>query len=124
MTTITIPNRLFWPTIPIKNEYLSLAFWLIVFLLSPRLIRLIDITAAPIDPGALTAILMSVLAVLLFKAVTWWLIRSIWPAMALYSETHFSNNFNALESWQKISIYLAFYVALLLSFVCTLTAMF
>lgn len=106
-----------------KREYLFMAGAIISFLMFPPLIRHIDIISAPIYPGALSAILMAVIAVLTFKAVTWQLIRLIWPVLAEYSAEHFVRNFKSLLSWQKVIIYLCFYLLLFFSFVITLAAL-
>jgi hypothetical protein len=82
-----------------------------------------DITSAPIDVGALSAILMAVLALLTFKAITWWIIKIIWPVLAEYSQDHFERNFKSLLSWQKVIIFLGFYLLLLYSFVAALAAL-
>jgi len=121
MTTIPL-RRIILPRLLIKREYLSIVFWLLLFLESPGMLRHIDITAAPIDPGALSAIILSVLAVLIFLAVTWWVIKTLWPALANYSEHLFETDFISLSPWQNILIYLAFYLSLLLAFVFTLSA--
>lgn len=106
-----------------KKEYLVIGMTLIVFLYFPWLSRRIDITSAPIDPGALSAVIMAILSLLAFKAVTWWLINTIWPVLAEYSREHFERNFKSLMSWQKVVIYLSFYLLLLYSFIATLAAL-
>ncbi|MHB1178209.1 MAG: hypothetical protein ACYCZO_07745 [Daejeonella sp.] len=119
-------NQLLTQTIPftgIKKEHLAIFMVLVLFLYFPWLSRWIDITSAPIDPGALSAVIMAILSLLAFKAVTWWLINIIWPVLAEYSKEHFERNFKSLQSWQKVIIYLSFYISLLYSFVATLAAL-
>lgn len=106
----------------LKKEYFTMFSALLLFLYFPWLSRWIDITSAPIDPGALSAIIMAICSVLAFKAVTWWLINIIWPILAEYSKEHFERNFKSLLSWQKVIIYLGFYLLLLYSFVAALAA--
>ena len=106
----------------LKKEHLAIFSALLLFLYFPWLSRRIDITSAPIDPGALSAVIMAILSLLAFKAVTWWLINIIWPVLAEYSKEHFERNFKSLLSWQKVIIYLGFYFLLLYSFVATLAA--
>ena len=115
--------RLMIPQQAIKKEHLTIIFVLVLFLYFPSLSRQIDITSAPIDPGALSAVIMAILSLLAFKAVTWWLINIIWPVLAEYSKEHFERNFKSLLSWQKVIIYLGFYLLLLYSFVGTLSAL-
>lgn len=121
MTTIPL-RRTILPRLLVKKEYLNIIFWLLLFLKSPDILRHIDMTAAPIDPGALSAIILSVLAVLIFLAVTWWVIKTLWPSLADYSEHLFETDFISLSPWQNILIFLAFYMSLLWAFVCTLSA--
>jgi len=104
----------------LKKEHLLIFSAFFLFLYFPGLSRWIDITSAPIDPGALSAVIMAILSLLAFKAVTWWLINIIWPVFAEYSNEHFERNFKSLQSWQKVIIYLGFYLLLLYSFVATL----
>jgi succinate dehydrogenase hydrophobic anchor subunit len=105
---------------PLRKEFAGILVILILFLLFPGLVRLFDITSAPIDPGAFSAVILAVAALLLFKAVTWWLIKAIWPVLAEYSDQHFERNFKGLLSWQKVVIYLVFYFLLLYGFILVL----
>ena len=106
----------------LRKEYLGIGLVLLLFVIFPQLVRSLDASAAPIDPGALSAILMAVLAMLIFKLSTWWLIKTIWPLFATYSEYHFETNFKSLQSWQKVTIFLGFYCSLLFAFIFVLLA--
>lgn len=105
-----------------NHEGVLLAGALGIFLVFPWLSRQIDVTSAPIDPGALSAIIMAILAFLVFKAVTWVVIRMIWPVFAEYSEESFETQFLSLSAREKVLIYLGFYLLLLYGFVITLSA--
>jgi len=105
------------------SEPLSIAFLLVLFLTFPWLCRHIDITSAPIDPGALSAVIMAVLSFLLFKAVTWQVMKAIWPVFTTYSECDFEYDFRGLVAREKVLIYLGFYLLLLMGFVFTLMAL-
>lgn len=94
------------------REYVGIAVAVTSLLIFPNIIRFYDPTAAPIDPGALSAILMAVVAVLIFLSTTWLFVRTIWPVFADYSEDQFPTDFKALQSWQKIKVYLSFYLFL------------
>ncbi len=110
-------------TLPIiKKEYSILSAALLLFLSFPEISRHIDISSAPIDPGILSAVLISVLAFLSFKSLTWLLIKSVWPVLAAYSESSFESNFLSLTPLHKVLIYLSFYLLLLYGFVLTMTA--
>ncbi|PWG81930.1 hypothetical protein, partial [Pararcticibacter amylolyticus] len=90
---------------------------LVVFLLFPFLCRHIDVTSAPVDPGILSIVIMAVLTFLVFKSVTWIVIRIIWPVFHQYSEGDFEQDFRGLYPLHKVLIYLGFYVLLLMSMV-------
>ena len=107
---------------PFRKELAGLLIIILIFLLFPRLVRQVDITSAPIDPGAFSAVILAIAAMLFFKAVTWWLIKAIWPVFAEYSDLHFERNFKSLLSVHKVLIYLGFYLAILYGFVLVLVA--
>ena len=106
----------------INREPIAIVLFITAFLLFPQLIRQVDFSAAPIDPGIFSAVILALVSVLIFQAVTWWVIRIIWPVFYFYSTYHFENNFKSLESWQKVIIYLGFYCFLLLGFILVLGA--
>lgn len=107
----------------LHHEGFLIFFSLAGFLIFPWLSRRLDATAAPVDPGVLSLVLTALLAFLIFKSVTWWVIRIIWPVFAEYSELHFERNFKSLVPLQKVLVYLGFYLALLMGFVWTLGAL-
>ena len=105
---------------PISTELKGLIVSAISFIIFPFLIRLVDSSAAAIDPGVLSGIILSIAAVLFFQATTWWVIKAIWPALATYSCDHFVSNFRSLRASQKVVIYLGFYLAILYAFITVL----
>ncbi len=104
----------------VKSEHKGLIISAISFLVFPYLIRMLDSSAAAIDPGVLSGIILSIASVLLFQAITWWVIKAIWPDFAMYSRSHFATNFKSLQAAQKVIIYLCFYLALLYAFIAVL----
>ena len=119
MELIQSTNR-FKYQLPLKMEFKGLIISAISFIIFPYLIRLVDNSAAAIDPGVLSAIILSIAAVLFFQATTWWVIKAIWPAFAMYSSDHFAGNFKSLGAVQKVVIYLGFYMVLLYAFIAVL----
>ena len=107
---------------PLRKEFAAIVVIILIFLFYPYFIREIDATAAAIDPGVYSAIILAVSAVLIFKAATWWVIKAIWPVFAVYSEHHFESNFRSLSAGQKVLIYLAFYLLILYGFIEVLGA--
>jgi Zn-dependent protease with chaperone function len=103
-------------------EYVGILVALTLLMVFPRLIRWFDPSAAPIDPGILSGILLAVVAVLIFLSVTWWIIRSIWTFFCTYSENDLVDDFKKLTAWQKVVIYLGFYLALASFFLLALVA--
>jgi len=106
-----------------RKELLGILIITLLFFLFPILVRKIDSTAAAIDPGILSGIILAISAVLIFKALTWWIIKSIWPVFAKYSELHFERNFRGLNSLQKVVIYLGFYLMIFYAFIIVLGAL-
>jgi hypothetical protein len=113
-------KRWSFPPITWNKEQAWILLTLGAFLWSPHVLRMADATAAPLDAGILSAIIMAILAFLIFKALTWWLIQHIWPVLGNYSKEQFEANFKALIPWQKVIIYLLFYLLLLFGLVATL----
>ncbi|SKB64185.1 hypothetical protein [Daejeonella lutea] len=106
--------------IPLNLEFKGLIVSALSFILFPYLIRFVDASAAAIDPGILSGILLSIAAVLFFQATTWWVIKAIWPAFAIYSRDQFEGSFKRLPGRQKVVVYLGFYLALLYAFIMVL----
>ncbi|RZK48029.1 MAG: hypothetical protein EOO99_11655 [Pedobacter sp.] len=115
-------KKLLFTGISVPKEFRFISVWLTLFFSFPYFIRKVDPTAAAIDPGALSAVVMTVFTLLLFKACTWWLIRHIWPAFAIYANYHFQTVYKLLPEWQKITLFLGFYVLLLYAFIFILHA--
>ncbi len=108
---------------PLRKEFAGILVIILIFLLFPYFIRHVDVTAAAIDPGIFSAIILAASAVLIFKAITWWVIKAIWPVFAEYSNEHFERNFKSLITWQKVLIYLGFYMLTLFAFIIVLAAL-
>jgi len=109
--------------IPLRKEFIGIIIVVTAFLVFPYIIRQLDITAAAIDPGIISAVILAAVAILIFKALTWWLIKVIWPVFADFSEQQFESNFRSMQSGQKVIIYLSFYMLILYAFVVVLSAL-
>ena len=105
------------PPLRVKTELKGLIISAVSFLIFPYLIRMLDSSAAAIDPGVLSGIILAIASVLLFQAITWWVIKVIWPDFAMYSREQFARNFKSLSASHKVIIYLFFYLALLYAFI-------
>lgn len=108
---------------PVSREFAGIVVIVLIFIFFPYGVRLVDATAAAIDPGIYSAIILAVSAILIFKAGTWWIIKVIWPVFAEYSAQQFERNFRSLVSLQKVLIYLGFYLSVFYAFVIILAAL-
>jgi len=106
-----------------QREYLPIAAALFILVKIPAILRFFDPTAAPVDLGIFSTIILTVVAILIFKSLTWILIRSLWPDLADYAQNKFANDFNELEPWQRVKIFLGFYLVLFVSFVLAFKAL-
>jgi hypothetical protein len=100
-----------------------LGLMLYLFIKFPPMVRWFDFSAAPLDLGILSVVLVAALSVLTFMKLSLWLLHKNWPVMGKYAADHFERNFKSLLSWQKIMVYLGFFYALLLVFVLALGAL-
>ena len=107
----------------LSKEFTGIVVIVLIFILFPYGVRMVDSSAAAIDPGIYSAIILAVSAILIFKAGTWWIIKVIWPAFAEYSDQQFEHNFRALVNSQKVLIYLGFYLSIFYAFVIVLAAL-
>ncbi len=105
------------------REFTGIVIIVLIFIFFPYGVRMIDASAAAIDPGIYSAIILAVSAILIFKAGTWWIIKVIWPLFAEYSAHHFERNFKGLIPSQKVLIYLGFYLSVFYAFVIVLAAL-
>jgi hypothetical protein len=108
---------------PLSKEHSGILMLLLSFLMFPYIIRMIDGTAAAIDPGIFSAVILAASSGLIFKALTWWVIKAVWPVFADYSTFQFEQNFRALPAKEKVLIYLGFYLTILYSFVSVMAAL-
>jgi hypothetical protein len=98
-------------------------FSLLLFIKFPPVLRWFDFSAAPIDLGILTVVPLVVMLLLTFIMLTNMLIGHYWTILAEYAEYYLSGTFKSLESWQKVSFYMVFFLGLLFVFVVTLVAL-
>lgn len=89
----------------------------LTFIASGDVLRMVDVTAAPIDLGILAVLPLSAITVISFLMLTEWLIAWQWPVLDAYQRNFLEKTFKHLLSWQKALIYFSFYLALLYSFI-------
>ena len=113
-----------WPIWRWLGTAIAMIGLFVLFAWVGPLLRLADPTAAVVDIGALSLVLLAVVALAAFLAVSRWLLGLLWPVLRGYQQNHFSNNFKSLSPWQKITFYLVIFFGLLYAFVCCLVAVF
>ncbi len=113
-----------WPLRRWLGNGLALLGLFVLFARVGPLLRLADPTAAVVDVGALSLVLLAVVALAAFLTVSHWLLGLLWPVLRDYQRHFFSNNFKSLLPWQKITFYLVIFFGLLYAFVCCLVAVF
>lgn len=94
------------------REYISILVCFLILLYVPDVLRLLDPTAAPIDLGVISAIVLACITLMIAKSVVWGLLKSIWSSLADYSNKFFTADFQSLSPCQRVVIYLSFYLSL------------
>ena len=107
-----------------RFPYLAIAIvaLALLFTFAGPLLRQLDPTAAAVDIGVVSLVLLALLALALFVGVSRWLLGLLWPVLRDYHHHHFTPNFKSLQPWQKLGFYLVIFFGLLYAFVCTLAA--
>lgn len=116
-------NTIFFTQLEKHKMLILLGFSLLLFIKFSPVLRWFDFSAAPIDLGILTVVPLVVILVLTFIMLTNILIAHYWPVLAEYADYFLSGTFKSLESWQKVSFYMVFFLGLLFAFVITLMAL-
>lgn len=104
------------------TEHFLAGTLLILFLGFPWLSRRIDAGAAALDAGALSLILMAILSLVVFKMLSWLIIRTVWPFLEDYTREYLVSDFNRLPPAQRISLFFTLYMLMMLAFVLTMAA--
>jgi hypothetical protein len=97
-----------------KNEYYLLLFAVLIFWLSPIVLRYLDPTAATFDAGILQVPIIKIFNFCILQTFVWMVIKLVWPQIASYFEIFFENDFLHLDKWQRLSISLLVYFLLFL----------
>lgn len=54
---------------PLRKEFAGIILILLIFIFFPYFVREIDVTAAAIDPGIFSAVILAIATILIFQAV-------------------------------------------------------
>jgi hypothetical protein len=71
------------------NELAGLPLALILFMISPSILRLVDPTAATFDAGVLQVIILGVIAFLVASALSWLMVKLTFPQLYRYLDEVF-----------------------------------
>lgn len=96
---------------------LTLVATLLLFVLSGDLLRKVDVSAAPIDPGILAILPLSAITVISFMMLSHLMIAWQWPVLNQFHLEYLERTFKSLQLWQKCLLYFSFYLAVLSVFV-------
>ena len=98
------------------GEYILLTMAVLLFLVSPFLLRCYDPTAGTFDVGVLQVNITSIISLFIFCSVSWLMLKVIWPDLRNFFENEFGDAFKSLTSWQKIltSLFVYCFIVLVL----------
>ena len=86
------------------REFLLIILAILVFFLSPNVIRWIDPTAGAYDLGILQIAVVAVMFFFFYSFTAWITTNLIWPDLGNFFNDEFSKAFKTLEPWQKIKL--------------------
>lgn len=107
------------------NELWTLPLALILWWVSPWLLRLIDPTAGTYDAGIFQIILFTIIQFMVYHAVVWLIIKITFPGVYKYIDniienvlfSKWENKENSLTQWQKSKLSLFVFALYLLCIV-------
>lgn len=105
------------------SEMWSLPFAVILWFVSPTLMRWVDPTAGSFDVGYIQKLVLAMVFMLAVSGFSWLGIKFNFPDLFHYGDDGFETDFKNLTAWQKISLYLfvpLFYMFLLTVLIVTL----
>jgi hypothetical protein len=100
-----------WP------EFFSIPMGLLLWVVSPWLLRSIDPVAGVFDSGVLQTFIFAIVGMLLFNGVVFGGIKANFPSLFEWYATSFKTEFKELTSWQKHLFLLLVYAVLCLALV-------
>ena len=86
------------------REFLLIILAVLMFFVSPLLIRMIDDTAGAYDVGILQIPIVAVMMFFFYSFTSWITINLIWPDLGNFFNDSFSKIFKELSPWQSIKL--------------------
>lgn len=110
--------------IDIRQEHLLGLILFFILIFSPGWIHRLAPTAAWIDAGIWSLLLLSILTFLVLLSISYWLIKRSWALLGLPSISSMVLQFRFLSLWQQFVFYWLCFALLLLSSILCLIAVF
>jgi hypothetical protein len=95
------------------KEWGMLLIAILLFWISPTILRFVDPTAAAFDAGILQIPILKILVFIILQQFVWLNIKVLWPTVHQYFITFFNNDFLHLQKWERLAIALSVYFVLL-----------
>ena len=102
------------------HEYVTIPVALVLWYFSPKLLQLIDPTAATYDAGVFQVIIFTIIQFLIYNAVAWVVFKLTFPKMYKMLDDEIEHkvmNNGAITMWEKIKIVLWVFSLYLISIV-------
>jgi hypothetical protein len=106
------------------NEFIGIPVAVLLFFLTPPLLRMIDPTAGAFDAGYLHAIVLGLVKVFMASAIAWILLWMSFPKLYRYLDDDAENDIIFGKTIERpnralipVLIYLAYFIGLLYGFV-------
>lgn len=98
-------------------ELLTVPAGLLVWILSVRVLRLFDPTAAVFDAGVFQVPIFAIIQLFVYASMAWLLLGVLFGTYKKYLLNELKTDFNTLTTWQKIQLSYVIFFSLLLSLV-------
>ena len=105
--------RSLWGFIKSWSEVVTIPVGLLLWWLSPNILRWLDPEAGLYDAGVFQNPLFAIIQLLIFSGIIRIVMKLSWSVLDDYLDNHFANTFNSLTSWQKLKLSVCVFLALL-----------
>jgi len=106
-----------WKTIINWNEFITIPLGLILWYISPLLLRMLDPTSAVYDAGIFQVIIFTTIQFLIYHGVVWLLLKITWPKMYNFLDDVFEGEVRDITTWERVKIVLWIFSVYLIGFI-------
>jgi len=99
------------------NEFLTIPLAIVIWVLSPRVLRWIDPTSATYDAGVLQICVFVVIQFLIYHGVAWLIMKITFPKLYKYVNEMFDVEFENISKWQRLKVVLSVFALYLVALV-------